>query len=1056
MRMLSQSIVCLLLVFPLVAFATTPPAPVPQTGQTISYAAGDDGAIRSGVAWPDPRFTDHGNGTVTDNLTGLMWTKDYKSPGPLVCVPDTNKLWQGALEYAACLNINNYLGYRDWRVPNIRELGTLGDMSQTELALPAGNPFSNIMLNKFWSSTTLATDTAIAFYVDLYSGSIDRDDGYKNGSGAFVWPVRSGQSGEFGTLPIPQTGQTFSYATGDDGALMRGVSWPNPRFVDNVNGTVSDNLTGLTWLRNANCTETVGGIVRTTGVLSWLNALNWSNNLANNYCELTDGSEPGDWHLPNRNEIGSLIDYSNATPALPTGQPFINIKDSYWSSTTFVPANYNYAWFISMDYGYFHPYNKDNDMFFYVLPVRNGQIWNAGTLKFSAITTDFGSVVVNGGSADIEIKIKNRGTSATTINAVTITGTNAADFNIRSGGSSACNSLTPTLMSSSSCTLIVTADFKSSGSKVAALNIIANGSSVSIPLSGTALADNTPPSITGFSIPTTSSSLIVPINFVATDNAKITDYCVSVTNNVSSCSWTTSVPVQYTFTGIPVGTTVSRTLYAFVRDGSGNVSSSSSANVVINLKEAIAPIITVFSVPTPSTALTVPVTLSATDNVGVTGYCLSESTTPDACSWSSTPPAYFTFASTGQKTLYAYAKDAADNIAQSTSAAISISGGMTPSSRYFALSTQCGVPYPSGQTITRASMSVSVPAGCYIDSFNSMLSGASSLSSSITNNVGTFTFNNSPGFTTSNFIKLTVSGSIGGLTSSQVGLSGVSYRDASLVAITGVTTCVRELDLTVPIIQQFAVASSTVGLDVPITSFTAIDDTAISGYYVSTSPAKPSASAQGWSELAPSKFELPIGTPNGSVLFYAFVKDASGNVSNAVSASTTLNTATLTVSITGSGGGTVNSNPSEIACGSGNCNGVFNVGTPVILYATPDQISLFTSWDNNCVVSSGNCNLTMNNDKSVTATFTLAPKAMIGAVGYDSLNYAYSGAAATATMLVLGSEHIENLTMDGGKYITVKGGYKADYLGKGDLPTVLKGVLTIGTGSLTVDGVTIR
>ena len=41
------------------------PAPVPKTGQTISYAAGDDGALQKGVTWPVPRFTDNGDGTVT-------------------------------------------------------------------------------------------------------------------------------------------------------------------------------------------------------------------------------------------------------------------------------------------------------------------------------------------------------------------------------------------------------------------------------------------------------------------------------------------------------------------------------------------------------------------------------------------------------------------------------------------------------------------------------------------------------------------------------------------------------------------------------------------------------------------------------------------------------------------------------------------------------------------------------------------------------------------------------------------------------------------------------
>ena len=53
--------------------------------------------------------------------------------------------------------------------------------------------------------------------------------------------------------PVPKTGQTTSYATGDDGELEKGVAWPNPRFTDNNNGTVTDNLTGLIWLKHANC-----------------------------------------------------------------------------------------------------------------------------------------------------------------------------------------------------------------------------------------------------------------------------------------------------------------------------------------------------------------------------------------------------------------------------------------------------------------------------------------------------------------------------------------------------------------------------------------------------------------------------------------------------------------------------------------------------------------------------------------------------------------------------------------------------------------------------------
>ncbi len=115
-----KSIITLLLTFCLLVSPFTlqshaaAPAPVPQTRQTTSYAAGDDGALKPGVAWPNPRFTDNANGTVNDNLTGLMWTKDANAPGPAACGPATTKTWQGALDYAACLNTNSYFEYTDW------------------------------------------------------------------------------------------------------------------------------------------------------------------------------------------------------------------------------------------------------------------------------------------------------------------------------------------------------------------------------------------------------------------------------------------------------------------------------------------------------------------------------------------------------------------------------------------------------------------------------------------------------------------------------------------------------------------------------------------------------------------------------------------------------------------------------------------------------------------------------------------------------------------------------------------------------------------------------
>ncbi len=183
--------------------AATPPAPVPQTGQTLCSnssgmvipcsGTGQDGAIKSGVAWPSPRFTDNGNATVSDNLTGLIWTKDANKPGPAICGPATIKNWQEALDYAACLNTNVYLGYADWRVPTIRELGGLFDYERTNPALPAGHPFTSVQYN-YWSSSTYASNADYAWVAIMFFGGVGyeaKTNNYFNLSS--VWPVRSEQ-----------------------------------------------------------------------------------------------------------------------------------------------------------------------------------------------------------------------------------------------------------------------------------------------------------------------------------------------------------------------------------------------------------------------------------------------------------------------------------------------------------------------------------------------------------------------------------------------------------------------------------------------------------------------------------------------------------------------------------------------------------------------------------------------------------------------------------------------------------------------------------------------
>jgi hypothetical protein len=137
---------------------------------------------QKGVALPEPRFTDNGDDTVTDNLTGLMWTKNANMYG------DTMN-WQEALDYVTTMNNVIIFGYDDWRLPNYRELFSLIDVENFDPALPSGHPFTNVQNGIYWSSTTYAGLTDNAWSVYVGDGIVS----FGNKSvGYYVWPVRGG------------------------------------------------------------------------------------------------------------------------------------------------------------------------------------------------------------------------------------------------------------------------------------------------------------------------------------------------------------------------------------------------------------------------------------------------------------------------------------------------------------------------------------------------------------------------------------------------------------------------------------------------------------------------------------------------------------------------------------------------------------------------------------------------------------------------------------------------------------------------------------------------
>ena len=166
---------------------------------------------------------------------------------------------------------------------------------------------------------------------------------------------------------VPRTTRNLCPCSGDagnDSYLRRGVLWPSPRFTDNGNGTVKDNLTGLIWLNNANC----------FGAQTWSQSLTDANGLASPSCGLSDGSTAGQWRLPNVRELLSLIDYDHASPAIPPLSPFTGVQASvrYWSSTNVTNNADKNAWDIDFDIGTVNRNQPKTDLY-YVWPVRGGQ-----------------------------------------------------------------------------------------------------------------------------------------------------------------------------------------------------------------------------------------------------------------------------------------------------------------------------------------------------------------------------------------------------------------------------------------------------------------------------------------------------------------------------------------------------------------------------------------------------------------------------------------------------------------------------------------------------------
>jgi len=239
------------------------------------------------------RFTDNLNGTVTDNETGLIWLKNANcvikgAPGL-----GSKKLLVDAFVLAGTLrgprgnnlgkcnlvgNDVNKLG--DWRLPEIDELHDMLSYVQNNYqnVVMEQEIFNRVQFWKYWSATNKTNDSDNAWLFNMEDGQKSYESEYTT---YHVWPV-------------------------------------HPRFTDNSNGTVTDNHTGLIWLKNTTC------LTQQT----WQDANSQVQSLSQGQCGLSDKSVSGDWRLPSDIELRQLMRWRSTVD-----KAFAQPLASYWSNT---------------------------------------------------------------------------------------------------------------------------------------------------------------------------------------------------------------------------------------------------------------------------------------------------------------------------------------------------------------------------------------------------------------------------------------------------------------------------------------------------------------------------------------------------------------------------------------------------------------------------------------------------------------------------------------------------------------------------------------------------
>ncbi len=252
-----------------------------------------------------PSYTNNQDGTITDNITGLMWQQDM---GEMVS-------WDSAIENASMISIG---GYTDWRMPTLKELFSLIYYSGQCFGENAVTLFiDDHYFNQPLGDTSIVGGREIdaqTWTATDYNGITMIDDDSAFGVNFIDGRVKAYPKVKDGSLLL-------KYARYVRGNINYGIN----KFVDNQDGTVSDSATGLMWMQND------------SGTHNWQEALNYSENLV--------FAGYNDWRLPNAKELQTIVDYSKGQFYAAINENFFNITSItdpdggnfypyFWTSTT--------------------------------------------------------------------------------------------------------------------------------------------------------------------------------------------------------------------------------------------------------------------------------------------------------------------------------------------------------------------------------------------------------------------------------------------------------------------------------------------------------------------------------------------------------------------------------------------------------------------------------------------------------------------------------------------------------------------------------------------------